>query len=177
MRFLQIYFILFYSNVSNTIISFFQVKTYSIKNYYSNIVFNIFGISQNPVTKDYIIVLQDGCCEKCDKQYTDIIHKWCKSCEINELKNNFSKWTSVNETIDNLIQEMQLKIESYEDTIFEWIPYIQFNNINETGKDSLYLATWKDGPLYYYSDVTIEYKKVGNVKVALGWPCNITYMV
>jgi len=96
------------------------------------------------------------------------MHKWCKSCETNELKNNFSKWTSGNEKVDNLIQEMQLKIDSYKDVIFEWIPYIQFNNINEIDKDGLYLAIWKDGPLYYNSDFTIEYKRVRNVVVALG---------
>ena len=35
----------------------------------------ILGISQNPDTKDYIIVLQDGYCEICGKIYTDIKNK------------------------------------------------------------------------------------------------------
>ena len=43
----------------------------------------IYGISQNPVTKDYIIVLQNKyykeCgrkyCENCIKEYTNIIYK------------------------------------------------------------------------------------------------------
>ncbi|GBC31724.2 kinase-like domain-containing protein [Rhizophagus irregularis DAOM 181602=DAOM 197198] len=41
-----------------------EAKTYSINEYDHNIL-KIYGISQNPNTKDYIMVLQDGYCEKC----------------------------------------------------------------------------------------------------------------
>jgi hypothetical protein len=37
--------------------------------------------------------------------------------------------------------------------VFEWIPYNQFDEIKETGKNdsiTIYSAIWKDGPLYYY---------------------------
>ena len=33
--------------------------------------------------------------------------------------------------VDNLIQEMQLKIKNIRDIIFEWIPYNQFSDIEE----------------------------------------------
>ncbi|UZO17050.1 uncharacterized protein OCT59_008413 [Rhizophagus irregularis] len=82
----------------------------------------LYGISQNPDTGDYILV----------QNYT-----------IN--------WISGNEKIDDFIQEKQLKINSHEDIILEWIPYNQFNEIKEIGKNGLitvYLAIWKDGPLY-----------------------------
>src|SRR3954454_1042858 len=89
-------------------------------------------------------------CKKCG-QY--IYFKWCKSCQINDLKNNFTNWTSGNENIDNSIQEMQLKIDSPSDIVFEWVPYSQFNNIKEIGNDNglvkIYSAIWKDGPLKY----------------------------
>jgi hypothetical protein len=54
-------------------------------------------------------------------------------------------------------------------TIFEWIPYDQFSEINELSKNNsikVYSAIWKDGPLYY----NIKYKKYTrelNKKVAL----------
>ena len=49
---------------------------------------------------------------------------------------------------------MQLKIDNYNDIIFEWIPYNQFNKIKEIGKGgfaTVYSAIWKDGPLYYHN--------------------------
>jgi hypothetical protein len=78
--------------------------------------------------------------------------KWCKSCQLNNLKEIFINWTSNNEKIDYYIQEMQLGINDYNDIIFEWIPYKQFNNIRETKKDAftaVYSTKWKDGPLKY----------------------------
>ncbi|GBC28024.2 kinase-like domain-containing protein [Rhizophagus irregularis DAOM 181602=DAOM 197198] len=62
----------------------------------------LYGISQNPDTEDYILVLM---------------------------------WTSGNGKIDYFIQEMQLKINGhgYDDIVFEWIPYSQFNDIKEIG--------------------------------------------
>jgi hypothetical protein len=87
-------------------------------------------------------------CEQCGRKYTNVKNRWCKQCLLHSLEDN----TSGNETIDYLIREMQLKVDSYEDIIFEWIPYNQFNNIIETGKQDfyeLYSAIWNDGPLNY----------------------------
>jgi hypothetical protein len=52
------------------------------------------------------------------------------------LKNNFTNWTSRNEKIDELIQEMQSKINNPYDLIVEWIPYNQFIKIKELNKSS-----------------------------------------
>jgi hypothetical protein len=85
-------------------------------------------------------------CEKCGEKYFNIEDKCCKQCFVNDyLKNN----TSGNEIIDNLIQEIQLKIDA---KIFECIPYNQFINIKKIEKTDfykLYSAIWKDGPLIY----------------------------
>ena len=54
---------------------------------------------------------------------------------------------------------MQLKIDYYEDIVFEWIPYNQFSDIEEIGRGgfaTVYSAIWKDGPLKYDED-TKEY--------------------
>src|SRR5947208_3330298 len=110
---------------------------------------NFLGISQNPVTKDYLLVLQDQYCENCGEKYTETVYRWCKSCH---LKENFTNWTSGSKKLDDFIQEIQLNINDYDDIVFEWIPYNQFNNIKEIGKGgfaTVYSAIWKDGPLEY----------------------------
>jgi hypothetical protein len=80
----------------------------------------------------------------------NIDDKWCQRCQIDYLENNFEICkASGNEKIDSLIQEMQLKINN---TVFEWIPYKQFNNIKEIGKggsSTVYSAIWENGLLYY----------------------------
>jgi hypothetical protein len=101
--------------------------------------------------------------------YTDIKDKWCKPCAINNLKQNFANWTSGNEKIDNFIQKMQMKINTYEDGIIEWLPYDQFNNIKNIDKDSSfadYSAIWKNGPLDYNFEER-KYKRMLNKKVTL----------
>jgi hypothetical protein len=73
---------------------------------------------------------------------------------------NYINWTSGNEIIDNLIQEMLSN-----NTIFEWIPYNQFDGIIKTGKNNsiaIYSAIWKDGPFDFY-----RYKRDSNKEVAL----------
>ena len=105
-------------------------------------------------------------CKKCGEKYTDVDWRWCKPCLINDLKTNL---TSGNEKIDNFIQEMQLKMESHWDLVFEWIPYNQFSDIKEIGRGgfaTVYSAIWKDGPLIYDYDCKY-YTRTSNQKVAL----------
>src|SRR4051794_811282 len=112
------------------------------------------------------MILQDGFCSNCIKIYTNVNYKWCKPCLINDLKTNL---TSGNEKIDELIQEMQLKIERPGGIVFEWIPYNQFSDIEEIGRGgfaTVYSAIWKDGPLKY-TKVNEEYTRKPNKKVAL----------
>ncbi|UZN99789.1 uncharacterized protein OCT59_001055 [Rhizophagus irregularis] len=147
-----------------------EAKTYSID--YIDDNFKIYGISQNPNTKDYIMVLQNTYCEncvECGKSYVDTQYKWCKICQINDLKNNFTNWTSKNKIIDNFIQEMQLKINNLSDIIFEWIPYGQFDNVEEISKGdvmTVYSAIWKNGPLSY-NYVKKKLTRVSDKKVIL----------
>ena len=84
-------------------------------------------------------------------------------------KNILTNWTSGNENIDNLIQEMQLKINSYNDIVFEWIPYNQFTDIKKIGRggfSEVYSAIWKDGPLDYDNSRN-KYTRNQDKKVAL----------
>src|SRR5436190_23584421 len=97
--------------------------------------------------------------------YKNIVIKWCESCQINYFKqNSITNWNNGNEKIDNLIQEMQLTINSYNDTVLEWIPYSQFNDVIEISNDSfatIYSAIWKDGPLNY-DDSKMTYTRKQN---------------
>ena len=103
---------------------------------------------------------QNKKCYTCDEIHTNEF-KWCDQCHINYFRERFTNWTSGNEKIDNFIQEMRLKIDKYDDIIFEWIPYNQFSDIKEIGKcgfATVYSATWKNGPLNYNKDI----KKYGS---------------
>jgi hypothetical protein len=96
----------------------------------------LYGISQNPDTGDYILVFN---------------------------------WTSGNDEIDIFIHEWQLEKKAYDDISFEWIPYNQFNEIIKSSKNgfiTIYLAIWKDGPLYK-KDKWSKYTRDSNKKVAL----------
>jgi hypothetical protein len=105
----------------------------------------LYGISQNPDTNDYILVQNNPI--------------------------NLINWMSGNEKIDGSIQEMQSKIVNHHDIVFEWTQFSQFDDIKETGKSDLmtvYLAIWKDGPLYYNKKHSSKYvRDLTNKEVAL----------
>jgi hypothetical protein len=108
-------------------------------------------------------------CEKCGKKYVfkyNDFEKWCKSCQMNHLKNNFINWTSGNEKVNILIQNTQLKINNCDDMIFEWIPYNKFISVNEIGKSGIFTAIRKEGSLHY-SKRTKKYKRKLNEKAVL----------
>ncbi|UZO04915.1 uncharacterized protein OCT59_025277 [Rhizophagus irregularis] len=70
---------------------------------------------------------------------------------------------------------MQLKINSHNDIVFEWIPYSQLDDIKKIGEGDfaaeVYSAIWKNGMLYY--DYSIhEYKRTQNKKVTLKYLYN-----
>ncbi|GBC11207.2 kinase-like domain-containing protein [Rhizophagus irregularis DAOM 181602=DAOM 197198] len=78
------------------------------------------------------------------------------------------EWASGNEKIDDFIQEMQLKRNSHNDIIFEWIPHDQLDEIEEIGKSpiTVHSAIWNNGPLFY-SNLDKRYMRESNTNVAL----------
>ena len=104
-------------------------------------------------------------CKKCGTHY---VYKWCKPCQIDNLKKILTNWTG-EKVINNLIEEMHLRIKDYRDIVFEWIPYNQLSNIEEINKGdftTVYSAKWNDGPLYYSKSEYI-YTRQPNKKVVL----------
>jgi hypothetical protein len=117
----------------------------------------------------------ENCCVDCGKYFTNAKYKWCKSCQINYLKENFTNWSS--KDIDNLIQEIQLSVCNCKDVIFEWIPYYQFNNIKRINDGSfikIYSAIWKNDFLYYDNLYEKEQIRSLRSKVTLKYSQNIT---
>ncbi|CAB4442590.1 unnamed protein product [Rhizophagus irregularis] len=176
-----------YQRVQN-IKSFFKIPTinidkflneannYSIKTYQFDIRI-IYGISQNPDTKEYIMVLgKDGCCERCDNLYTSTLHCWCKPCQINLFKENFTNWTvgmkklivsfkKCNRVLVNLQDgknnpvrygiSLSPNTKDYIIVLGNGCYRCNKSNIKEIGKNdcfTTYSAMWKDGPLNYSKD-------------------------
>ncbi len=105
-------------------------------------------------------------CKNCDRI---IQGSWCRPCQLNNLRKNFTTWMSGNEKIDNFIKKVQRRVNYPSDIVFEWIPYCQFNNIKEIEKNDFsisYLANWKDGPLEYNIS-TMIYKRRPNEGIIL----------
>ena len=108
-------------------------------------------------------------CKKCGKKYANAEHKWCKPCQTDFLRANFTNWSSGNVQIDEFIQEMQLKLDDYDDMVFEWIAYNQFSDVKEISKSgfsTLCSVIWKDGSLYYSSNEK-KLMRESNKKVGL----------
>jgi hypothetical protein len=85
-------------------------------------------------------------CPKCKELRKEWF--WCQPCEIKEFEKDFSKWTSGNKDIDELIKESQISATKFWDFI-EWIPNESIEKHNLIGKGgfaSVYAATWIKGP-------------------------------
>src|SRR5438034_5774176 len=109
-----------------------------------------YGITQDPETKDYMMVLNDKC-KICDH-----------ICNAIHFQRNFDNWTSGNNEIDEFIQDTQLLAHYYTLKALEWIPYDRFYNIkyiaeSEFGK--MYRATWIDGNISYWDDKNQNWKR------------------
>ncbi|RGB21274.1 hypothetical protein C1646_748812 [Rhizophagus diaphanus] len=105
-----------------------------------------YGITRDPETKNYIIILNYKC-------------KMCNSiCNTIHFRHKFMDWTSGNDDIDKFIQDNQLSehiyygINSiYINNALEWIPYDRlYIAKDEFGK--IYQANWIDGEIEYWDN-------------------------
>ena len=103
----------------------------------------LYGITQDPKTKNYIMVLKD-ICEKCNE-----------ICPAKRFQQNFKNWTSGNNDIDKFIQDTQLSAHNIDDKTLEWIPYDRFYDIKYIAKggfDKVYRENWIDGLIDEWDD-------------------------
>ena len=100
-------------------------------------IIRLYGITQDPETKNYMIVLA---CEKCN--YV---------CYAVHFQQNFENWTSGNDGIDKFIQDSQLSAHYNLSEALEWIPFNRFSNVSYNTKDEfgeVYNANWVDGSIW-----------------------------
>jgi len=126
----------------------------------------IYGITRDPETLNYMIVLEYTVIEKtfrscffCD--YPRIYDRWCKICNSKRFQQNFGKWTSGNEHIDKFIQEIQLEARD-ENEVMEWIPYDRLRNIQyfvKGGFSTNYKAIWLDGYIVNWNFIKQDWKR------------------
>ncbi|CAB4443804.1 unnamed protein product [Rhizophagus irregularis] len=103
-----------------------------------------YGITQDPETKNYIMVMNNIKCKKCNS-----------ICNAIHFKHKFIDWTSGNDYIDKFIQDTQLSEHTYRwvKNALEWIPYDRMYNIKYISKDEfskIYQANWIDGEIKYW---------------------------
>ena len=99
-------------------------------------------------------------CENCQDECLATLY--CEHCVRNYLKANFSKWTSGNNDIDNLIQKCQMETLS-PDMIIEWIPYNNLQNIKyltKGGCSEIYTADWINGCYFEWDSKERQLKRV-----------------
>ncbi|GBC05953.1 hypothetical protein RclHR1_06520009 [Rhizophagus clarus] len=94
--------------------------------------YKVYGITQNPETKNYIMVW-NKICKKCKRE-----------CNAIYFLQNLNNWTSGNKVIDKFIQSIQLSTHKNTTNVLEWIPYDRFYNISYIEKDE-FRANWIDG--------------------------------
>ena len=116
-----------------------QVKSYSNEKYCNGDTIKIYGISQNPDTKDYIII-QDVVYFSGNKKIDNFIKEMHLKIESHE--DVVFEWISYNQL--NNIEE-----------------------ISRGNLATIYSAIWNDGPLYYNDKDLYEYTRKPNKKVAL----------
>ena len=94
-----------------------------------------------------------GLCKECNQPNNgrqDFIKSvWCQSCNSKHFQQDFNKWTSGNQAIDEFIQKCQLEAINPE-KILEWIPYDKFINIEYLatgGFGTVFKAKWIDGQI------------------------------
>ena len=115
-------------------------------------VIKLYGITQDPETKNYMVVLDD-ICEKCNHV-----------CSAIHFQQNFKNWTSGNNNIDKFIQNTQLSVHTNSEIYkaLGWIPYDRFYDIKYIAKGGfgkVYRANWIDGPIYDWDDENENWKR------------------
>lgn len=103
-------------------------------------------------------------------------YDWCQNCAREYFNENLSKFTSDHEIIDKIINDTQSKTKNSLDYI-EWIPYDEFENINQIGKGkfgTVYSAVWKNGPLTMLFGKIERYGQQNVVIKSLGYSANIS---
>ncbi|GET02598.1 kinase-like domain-containing protein [Rhizophagus clarus] len=122
-----------------------------------NRTYKTYGITQDPRTKKYMMVLNDECIK-------------CKNaCIAIRFRRNFGNWTSGNDDIDEYIQYTQLVVHKDSEILhaLEWIPYDRFYDIKYITQVGVYRANWIDGNISDWDGYNRKWKRCQNMFVIL----------
>jgi hypothetical protein len=114
-----------------------------------------YGITQDPETKNYMLVLSNKC-KNC--YYT---------CNAIYFQQQFIDWTSGNNDIDKVIQDTQLSTHNVYDVALEWIPYNRLYDIKYILKAGMYRANWIDGYIKYWDGINQNWKREGDNTIVI----------
>ncbi|RHZ87507.1 hypothetical protein Glove_33g49 [Diversispora epigaea] len=109
--------------------------------------------------------MPSGTCPECNQEYD----WWCKPCNSKRLQNNFNNWTSGNNKIDKFIRDAQLNA-NYNWQVIEWILYDRFKDAKQIGQGgfgTIHYARWIDGYIEKWDIENQQWKRYGEVEVAL----------
>ncbi|EXX59667.1 hypothetical protein RirG_187030 [Rhizophagus irregularis DAOM 197198w] len=130
-----------------------------------------YGITQDPETKNYMMVL-NNICKKCNK-----------ICNSIHFQHKFIDWTSDNNDIDKFIQDTQLSTHGNIEKALEWVSYDRFHDIKYIAKNEfdnilVYRANWIDGDIISWDSENQNWKRtrcnmIVNLK-SLNTPNNLT---
>ncbi|RIA89078.1 hypothetical protein C1645_215088 [Glomus cerebriforme] len=125
-------------------------------------IIKFYGITQDPETKNYMMVLRYT--ENKNYLYTnDIICESCNCiCIAKRFQLNFNNWTSGNIDIDKFIQDTQLSTHNKIYNALEWIPYYKLHNIENIAKDEsskVSIANWIDGHINKWDDKKHKWRR------------------
>jgi hypothetical protein len=67
-----------------------------------------------------------GQCEQCKDSKTG--YDWCRYCNSEYFRKNFTNWSSENQKLDEFIQIAQLQAINVR-SVLEWIEYKEFTNV------------------------------------------------
>uniref|UniRef100_U9U2Q7 Uncharacterized protein n=1 Tax=Rhizophagus irregularis (strain DAOM 181602 / DAOM 197198 / MUCL 43194) TaxID=747089 RepID=U9U2Q7_RHIID len=155
-------------NMIITLISINNPNSLTILDFINEIKmdYEFYGITQNPRTKHYMMVLNDKC-KKCNH-----------ACYAIHFQQNFESWTSGNDDIDKFIQNTQLSAHNSTKEVLEWIYYDKLCNIKYIEKIGVYKANWIDGYINDWDNENQNWKRYGKSAIIvlknLSNPKNIT---
>jgi hypothetical protein len=121
----------------------------------------------NYENKDINCEVTKRICEKCQNECIGKL--FCEFCVRSYLRSNFSKWTSGNDKIDNLIRKCQMESRT-PNRIIEWIPYSNFENIKyltNSRYSEIFTAKWIGGSYNKWDSEKQELRRNGTREVIL----------
>ncbi|CAB5362083.1 unnamed protein product [Rhizophagus irregularis] len=102
--------------------------------------FKIYGISKDLASPNYILVLDQILCIKCQGHgYFD----WCKRCKLIKFQLSYGEYPSGNNDIDNFLKENCCE-SKFDNELIEWISYIELEDIT-------YITIREDSSIKYYT--------------------------